>query len=319
MVVRLLARRLLLAALTVWLASLLVFVALQALPGNLATQILGQNATPRAVAALDAQLHLDRPAWQRYLSWLGGASRGDFGTSLATGQPAASVVGHALRNTSLLALIVIVCGVTLSLVFGVVAALFRDRWPDLLISGVSLAGMSVPEFTVATLLVLLFSIRFAVFPAVVIAGPSATLGQLLPDLWLPAAALTIVMAAYIVRMMRTSVIDVLASEFVTMARLKGLPAHRVLLRHALPSALLPTLNVIAINVAWLVGGVVVVENVFNYPGLGTLMLQAVHNRDLPVLQLIAVTGSVVYATVNLLADLGALALNPRLRTARAAA
>lgn len=319
MVVRLLARRLLLAALTVWLASLLVFVALQALPGNLATQILGQNATPRAVAALDAQLHLDGPAWQRYLSWLGGALHGDFGTSLATGQPAASVVGHALRNTSLLALIVIVCGVTLSLVFGVVAALFRDRWPDLLISGVSLAGMSVPEFTVATLLVLLFSIRFAVFPAVVIAGPSATLGQLLPDLWLPAAALTIVMAAYIVRMMRTSVIDVLASEFVTMARLKGLPAHRVLLRHALPSALLPTLNVIAINVAWLVGGVVVVENVFNYPGLGTLMLQAVHNRDLPVLQLIAVTGSVVYATVNLLADLGALALNPRLRTAQAAA
>jgi len=319
MVVRLLARRLLLAVLTVWLASLLVFVALQALPGNLATQILGQNATPQAVAALDAQLHLDRPAWQRYLSWLGGALHGDFGTSLATGQPAVSVVGHALRNTSLLALIVIVCGVTLALVFGVVAALFRDRWPDLLISGVSLAGMSVPEFTVATLLVLLFSIRFAVFPAVVIAGPSATLGQLLPDLWLPAAALTIVMAAYIVRMMRTSVIDVLASEYVTMARLKGLPAHRVLLRHALPSALLPTLNVIAINVAWLVGGVVVVENVFNYPGLGTLMLQAVHNRDVPVLQLIAVTGSLVYTAVNLLADLGALALNPRLRTAQASA
>jgi peptide/nickel transport system permease protein len=319
MVVRLLARRLLLAALTVWLASLLVFVALQALPGNLATQILGQNATPRAVAALDARLHLDRPAWQRYLSWLGGALHGDFGTSLATGQPAATMVGHALRNTSLLALIVIVCGVTLSLVFGVLAALFRDRWPDLLISGVSLAGMSVPEFTVATLLVLLFSIRFAVFPAVVIAGPSATLGQLLPDLWLPAAALTIVMAAYIVRMTRTSVIDVLASEYVTMARLKGLPAHRVLLRHALPSALLPSLNVIAINVAWLVGGVVVVENVFNYPGLGTLMLQAVHNRDVPVLQLIAVTGSVVYTAVNLLADLGAMALNPRLRTARAAA
>ena len=266
MVVRLLARRLLLAVLTVWLASLLVFVALQALPGNLATQILGQNATPRAVAALDARLHLDRPAWQRYLSWLGGALHGDFGKSLATGQPAVSVVGHALRNTSLLALIVIVCGVTLSLVFGIVAAIFRDRWPDLLISGVSLAGMSVPEFTVATLLVLLFSIRFAVFPAVVIAGPSATLAQLLPDLWLPAAALTIVMAAYIVRMMRTSVIDVLASEYVMMARLKGLPAHRVLLRHALPSALLPTLNVIAINVAWLVGGVVVVENVFNYPG-----------------------------------------------------
>jgi peptide/nickel transport system permease protein len=316
---RLIARRLLLAVLTVWLASLLVFVALQALPGNLAAQILGQNATPRAVAALDARLHLNQPAWHRYLSWLAGAVRGDFGTSLATGQPAAAMVGHAVRNTALLAVIVIVCGITLSLVLGVAAALARDRWPDLLISGVSLAGMSLPEFTVATLLVLLFSIRFAVFPAVVTAGPDASLSQLLPSVWLPAAALTIVMAAYIVRMMRTSVIDVLASEYVTMARLKGLPARRVLLQHALPSALLPTLNVIAINIAWLVGGVVVVENVFNYPGLGTLMLQAVHNRDLPVLQLIAVVGSLVYTTVNLLADLAALALNPRLRTARAAA
>jgi peptide/nickel transport system permease protein len=178
----------------------------------------------------------------------------------------------------------------------------------------SLLGMSVPEVTVATLLVLVFSVRFALFPAVVTDGPSASLASLLPVVWLPAAALIIVMAAYIVRMMRTSVIDVMASEYVTLARLKGMPPSRVLLHHALPSALLPTLNVIAINIAWLIGGVVVVENVFNYPGIGTLMLEAVHNRDLPLLQFIAVLGAAVYVTCNLLADLVAMALNPRLRT-----
>lgn len=311
---RLLARRLLLAVLTVWLASLFVFLALQALPGNLATQILGQNATPSAVAQLNAQLHLNKPAPQRYLDWLLGALHGDFGRSLVSSQSVASTVGQSLRNTALLAAIVIAAGITLSLLLGVLAAMTRDRWPDYVISVSSLVGMSVPEFTVATLLVLLFSIRFAWFPAVVTAGPTASLSSLVSAVWLPAAALTIVMAAYIVRMMRTSVIDVLQSDYVTQARMKGMSDTRVLVHHAMPSALLPTLNVIAINIAWLVGGVVVVENVFNYPGLGTLMLQAVHDRDLPVLQMIAVIGALVYVVANLLADLAAIALNPRLRT-----
>jgi peptide/nickel transport system permease protein len=314
MVVRLLVRRLILAAVTVWLASLLVFVALQALPGNLATQILGRDATPAAVAQLSAELHLDRPAWRRYLDWLGSALHGDFGQSLTHQQSVTGLVGQHLRNTALLAVIVIVAGILLSVLLGVLAGLTRDRWPDLIISTATLIGMSVPEFTIATLLVMLFSIRFAIFPAVVTEGPTASLATLLPAVWLPATALTIVMAAYIVRMMRTSIIDVMTSEYVTMARLKGLSPTRVLLHHALPSALLPTLNVIAINVAWLVGGVVVVENVFNYPGLGTLMLEAVRNRDLPLLQLIAVLGAVTYVTCNLLADLAAIALNPRLRT-----
>ena len=184
----------------------------------------------------------------------------------------------------------------------------------LAISGLSLLGMSVPEFTVATLLVLAFAIRLNWFPAVVTAGPTATVGELLPAVWLPAAALTAVMAAYIIRMMRTSVIDVMSAEYVTLARVRGLSSARVLFRHALPNALLPTLNVIAINIAWLVGGVVVVESVFNYPGIGTLMIQAVHNRDLPVLQFIAVFGALTFVVCNLLADLAALWLNPRLRT-----
>ena len=314
MLLKAIGRRLGYSLLTIWLATLLVFVALQALPGNLAQQLLGQNATPAAVAQLDRQLGLNQPAWRRYLDWLGGAVHGDFGHSLATGRPVLAAAGGYLRNTSLLAGIVILAGITLSLVLGVIAGLARDRWPDLVISGFSLLGMSVPEFTVATVLVLAFAIQLQWFPAVVTAGPTASVGQLLPAVWLPAAALTVVMAAYIIRMMRTSVIDVMASEYVTLARVRGLSSARVLFRHALPNALLPTLNVIAVNIAWLVGGVVVVESVFNYPGIGTLMITAVHNRDLPVLQFIAVLGAATFVVCNLLADLASVYLNPRLRT-----
>jgi len=314
MLIKVVGRRLAYSVLTVLLATLLVFVALQALPGNLATQLLGRDATPAAVAQLDATLHLDRPAWRRYLDWLGSALHGDFGQSLVSHQPVLTQAGGYLRNTAMLAGIVILAGITLSLVLGVVAGLTRDRWPDLAISGLSLLGMSVPEFTVSTLLVLVFAVRLAWFPAVVTDGPTASAGELMQVVWLPATALTVVMAAYIIRMMRTSVIDVMAGEYVTLARIRGLSGTRILLRHALPNALLPTLNVIAINIAWLVGGVVVVESIFNYPGIGTLMLQAVHDRDLPVLQFIAVLGALTFVVCNLLADLAAVWLNPRLRT-----
>ncbi|NEE01623.1 ABC transporter permease [Phytoactinopolyspora halotolerans] len=307
------ARRLGAMVLTVVLASLLVFVALQALPGDVATQILGRDATPEAVQVLRDQLGLDQPAWRRYLEWVGGAIQGDFGTSLASGEAVGSELALHLRNTLLIAVLAIAGGLLFSLVLGVVAGLYRDRWPDHLISGASLVGMSVPEFVVATVLVLLFSVTIPVFPAVVLDDADATVGQLLPAIWLPALALSIALAAYVVRMMRASVIDVMASEYVQTARLRGLGTGRVVLRHALPNAVLPTLNVIALNVAWLVGGVVVVETVFNYPGIGTLMIDAVYDRDLPVLQAIAVLSAVVYALCNLAADVAAMGLNPRLR------
>lgn len=308
-------RRLASAVLTVLLASILVFAAVQLLPGDVAAQILGQDATPEALAALRDQLDLNRPAVLRYLDWIAGVARGDFGDSLVTGEPVAAEVWLHFRNTLLIAAVAAVAAVTASIVLGVVAGLYRDRWPDAVISSLTLLGMSVPEFVVATLLVLALSITVPVLPAVVLDEASAPVADLLPAIWLPALALSIVMTAYIVRMTRTSVIDVMASEFVTTARLKGLGAWRVVTRHALPSALLPTLNVIAMNIAWLVGGVVVVETVFNYPGIGLLTLEAVHSRDLPVLQAVAVVSAAVYALCNLAADLGAMALNPRLRTA----
>ncbi|MFH8468002.1 ABC transporter permease [Streptomyces sp. NPDC017991] len=308
------ARRVLAALGTLVLSSVLVFLAVQALPGDVATQVLGKDATPDAVAALREKLKLDQPAWERYADWIGGALHGDFGLSLVSGKEVGGEVGMYLGNSALIALVTVLFAVTGSIVLGILAGLYRDRWPDHLISTVSLVGMSVPEFVVATVLVLCFSVALPWFPAVVLYGPEATVGRLMPAVWLPALALAIVMAAYIVRMARTSVIDVMASEYVTTARLKGLSNWRVVTRHALPSALLPTLHVIALNVAWLAGGVAVVENVFNYPGIGKLMLASVQNRDLPVIQAIALISAVVYVVCNLAADLGAMALNPKLRT-----
>jgi peptide/nickel transport system permease protein len=307
-------RRLLSAVVTVLLASVLVFAAVQLLPGDVATQVLGQDATPEAVAALREQMGLNQPAVLRFLDWIAGVVRGDFGTSLVSGEAVSATFWLHLRNTMLIAVATVAVAVTASIVLGVLAGLYRDRWPDTVISTLTLVGMSVPEFVVATLLVLALSITVPVLPAVVLDEASAPVADLLPAIVLPTIALSVVMTAYIVRMTRTSVIDVMAGEFVTTARLKGIGTARVVVRHALPSALLPTLNVIAMNVAWLVGGVAVVENVFNYPGIGQLMLEAVHNRDLPVLQAIAVVSAVVYVLCNLAADLGAMALNPRLRT-----
>ena len=306
------------ALLTVLLASFFVFFAVQALPGDVAQQLLGQDATPDAVAALRETLGLDQNVWARYGQWLIGASHGDFGISLVSGAPVGPDLLVAFRNSMLIAVPALLVGVTLSLTLGVVAGVRRGRPSDHAISLISLVVMSVPEFMVATILVLLFAVAIPIFPAVVLRGDSATVTELLPSVWLPAIVLTLAMAAYIVRTARSSTIDVMASEFVTTAELKGLSTRQVVWRHAVPSALLPTLNVVALNVAWLLGGVVVVENVFNYPGMGKLMLESVFNRDLPTIQAIAVVSALVYVVCNLAADLIALALDPRLRTRRKA-
>ena len=314
----LIARRLGIALLTVLLASFFVFFAVQALPGDVAQQLLGQNATPEALATLRETLGLDQNVWIRYVQWLSGAVTGDFGTSLVSGNPVGPGLLVAFRNSLLIAVPAMLIGVTISLTLGVVAGVRRGRPADHAISLVSLVVMSVPEFMVATILVLLLAIAIPIFPAVVLRGESATIAQLLPAIWLPVIVLTLSMAAYIVRTARSSTIDVMASEFVTTAELKGLTTRQVVWRHAVPSALLPTLNVVALNVAWLLGGVVVVENVFNYQGMGKLMLESVFNRDLPTIQAIAVVSALVYVVCNLAADLIALALDPKLRTRRKA-
>lgn len=299
---------------TLFLAAFFVYFAVQALPGDVAQQLLGQNATPKAVANLREQLGLNTNVWLRFVQWLGHAVTGDFGTSLVSGKPVSGTVWTAFSHTLLIAVPAIVVGITLSVFLGIRAGARRGRATDSVVSVVALIAMSIPEFVVATVLVLVFSTAIPLFPAVVLQGSEAGFGDLLPSAVLPAITLIVAMAAYIIRAMRSSTIDGLAAEYATTAELKGVPRRRVLWRHVTPSAILPVLPVISINVAWLLGGVVVVESVFNYPGLGKLMIDSVSTRDLPVLEAIAVLSALVYVAVNLAADLLALAVDPRQRS-----
>jgi peptide/nickel transport system permease protein len=314
-VLNLIFQRTLLSLATLLVVSAIIFAATEVLPGDVATAILGREASPSRLAALREQLGLDRPALERYVDWLGNALRGDFGVSLARADSdVGGLIAERMRNTVLLSLAAALVGLPLALGLGIVAGLWRDRLPDTLISTIALIGMSLPEFVIGSLLILTFGVMWALLPAVTVVPPDAPLTELLPNLILPAATLVIVMVAYILRMVRSSLIDVLASDYVQMATLKGLPRTRVVWRHALPNALLPTINAIALTVAWLIGGVVVVETVFNFPGVGRLMVSAVEDRDLPVVQALGLLGAALYIGINLAADLLTLWLSPRLRS-----
>lgn len=308
------ARRISFSVITIVLVSLLIFATTEVLPGDVATAVLGKYATPASLAAMREQLDLNQPATTRYIHWTGGVVlHGDLGTSLATGQRISSIVAVRLRNTLLVAGFAALIGIPLALGLGIVAGLTRERWPDFLISAGSLVGMTVPEFVLGVLLVLLFATTWRLFPAVTMAPPNAPMSQLLPNVWLPAVTLATGMAAYIIRMTRTNLIDVMRSDFIQLATLKGISRHRVIVRHALPSALLPTINIVALNVGSLVAGAVVTESVFNYPGIGRLTVEAVQNRDLPLVQALGLLGGATFVAVNLGADLLMLALNPRIR------
>jgi peptide/nickel transport system permease protein len=262
-------------------------------------------------------LGLNRPAPERFLTWAGGLLRGDLGVSLARGKPINSFLWMRLRNSLMLGITAALVGFPLALGLGIVAGLTRDRLPDLLLSTLALVGMSLPDFVTATLLIYLFSISWRIFPALTLLQPDAPVLRFLPNLVLPVLTLVTLLTAYLMRIMRTSIIEVLRSDYIRVAHMKGLSPLVVLLRHALPNALLPTVTAAALTVAWLIGNLFVIEAVFNYPGIGTLMLTAIHDRDLPLVQAIAVVMAAIYVFVNLGADLLALILNPRLRSAQA--
>lgn len=299
--------------LTLWAVSLLVFLATQLLPGDAARAALGQQATPQLVAGLRREFGLDRPVLVRYGAWLGGFLRGDLGRSLPSGDPVARILGDHIRNTAALAALTVAVLVPLSLVLGIASAIRRDRPLDHGVAAVTLALISTPEFVVGSLLALLFAVRLGWLPpASLVDSSQPVLGQLslfvLPTLTLLAASV-----AQTTRMVRASMIDVLRSDYVAMARLKGVPERRVLLAHALPNALGPTIQVIAFNVAWLAGGVIVVEAVFQFPGIGLALTSAVTARDQPTVEAIAMLVTGVYIGVNLLADILVTVMNPRLR------
>jgi peptide/nickel transport system permease protein len=312
------ARRLALSLLTLVLTSLLVFAATVVLPGDVAQAILGRDATPAALARIRTELHLDQPVHQRYLLWVTDFVHGDLGTSLARGRPVRDLIQGRLRNTVLLATAAGLLGIPLSLLLGTLAGVYYDRWQDHLISGLALLSMSLPEFVIAPVLIYAFAFTWPLFPAVTLVPPGAPLSKMLPNIVLPGLTLALVMSGYLVRMVRTAVIDAMQSEHVEMALLRGVAPTRVLFRHALPGALLPTLSAIVLTVAWLLGGVVVVENVFNYPGMGRLLVSAVGDRDVPVVLALGQLGALTYVGTQVLNDLLAFMLDPRLRDSRGA-
>ncbi|WP_062228723.1 ABC transporter permease [Aureimonas frigidaquae] len=296
--------------------SVLIFWGIEALPGDFATTYLGQSATPQAIANIRAQLGLDAPASTRYLAWLGGIATGDFGNSWASGMPVGGQIAERLGNSLFLAGAAAVVAVPLAVGLGLVAVMFRDRWQDRTINIVSLAAVSLPEFFVGYLLILVFAVNFGVatFPATVFAGMGFF--ERLSAIVLPAATLVIVVLAHMMRMTRAAILNVMAAPYVETAELKGLSRFRVILRHAAPNALAPIINVVALNLAYLVVGVVVVEVVFVYPGMGQYMVDAVTVRDLPVVQACGLVFAAFYITINMIADILAIIANPRLRHPR---
>ena len=311
-IAKLIGQRLLLGLLTLFVVSLIIFLAVELLPGDLAQAILGQSATPETVAAFRRDLGLDLPPHERYLGWLGNMVQGDFGQSLATKRPIADLLAGRLGNTLFLAGLAALIAVPISLCLGILAALYRNSLLDRGVNLVALAAISLPEFFVAYILIVYLAVQAGIFPAISSVGPELSLGERLYRTLLPALTLMLVVIAHMMRMTRAAIINLLASPYIEMARLKGLSPSRIILRHALPNALAPIINVIAINLAFLIVGVVVVEVVFVYPGLGQLMVDSVAKRDLPVVQACSMIFAATYILLNLLADVFSTVSNPRL-------
>jgi peptide/nickel transport system permease protein len=312
---RFLARRVALVVLTLWLVSLGVFAVSELLPGDVAIFILGQQATPETLAVLRTQLGLNEPAPERYVTWLLGFVRGDWGHSLALQVPIADLVLSRTANSFVLAGLALIITVPVSIGFGLIAALRQGRFADRAISLVGISGLAIPEFVSGVLLILLFSLTLRIAPASAQIPTGQSPLSVLPALILPALTLALTLFAYISRMTRASAVEVLGSDYVRAAVLKGLPMSQVVSRHVLRNALLPTITVIGAQIGWLVGGLVVVEHLFGYPGLGDLLLFAALNKDIPLLEACVMVVASVYMLANLGTELMFGVLNPRIRYA----
>ena len=311
-ILKVIAQRIALGILTLFTISLLITFGVEVLPGDLADSILGQGATPETVKVFRTELGLDKPAYLRYLDWLGGIITGDLGVSLASKREISELVGIRLTNTIFLGGFAAAIAVPLSLFLGILAALFRNSFYDRAINTFTLTTISFPEFFVSYILILFFAIKLGWFPGISNISTELSFGEKLYRSLLPAATLTLVVVAHMMRMTRAAIINLLASPYIEMARLKGIKPMRIILRHALPNALAPIVNVIALNLAYIVVGVVIVEVVFVYPGLGQLMVDSVSKRDIPVVQACSMIFASVYILLNLLADIISIVTNPRI-------
>jgi peptide/nickel transport system permease protein len=315
-VLRLIATRFALGILTLLAVSVLIFICTQILPGDVASEVLGQSATAESLKVFRAELGLDKPAYVRYLTWLLGVLHGDFGKALTNGLVIKDQLAPRFANTLFLAAYSALIAVPLAVGLGILSAIREGRLTDRLANILTLIAISVPEFFVAYVLIIIFAIQLGWFPSLATVDSSMGFGTRIYTAFLPALTLTLVVMAHMLRMTRNSVLSIMSTPYIEMAFLKGLTRGRVVSRHALPNALGPIVSVVALNLAYLVVGVVVVENVFVYPGVGQYMVDAVAKRDVPVIQACGLVFAGVFVTLNTLADMLAILANPRLRRQR---
>ena len=313
---KLIAVRILLGLLTMWAISVLVFLGTEILPGDVAEAILGQAATPETIAALREQLGLNAPPWERYINWLGNILIGDLGTSLSNGVAIDRIIGSRVWNTINLALYATAVALPISLLLGLLCAAWPESTFDRVTTSTTVFFISIPDFVIAILLIIVFATELGWFPSVVHRPRWDNLFTTLGQTFLPMLTLVLTILAHIIRMTRAAVLDILKQAYIEMALLKGVSKSRIIIRHAIPNSLGPIINVIALNLGYLVSGVVIVEVVFTYPGLGRLMVDSVVFRDLPLIQASALVFCGFYIALNICADLIAIMANPRLRYAK---
>ncbi|MBN9256783.1 MULTISPECIES: ABC transporter permease [unclassified Mesorhizobium] len=312
-ILRLVAQRIALGILLLLAVSVLIFAGTQILPGDVAQAILGQSATPEALANLREQLGLNDPAWLRYVHWLGGILHGDFGTAQSSGLDIASSIRVRLKNTLFLAACAAIVAVPLAIVLGLIAVRYRNGFVDKLISGLALASTSFPEFFIGYVLIFVFAVHWQIFPSISTVDETTPFLERLQAVVLPATALTLVVLAHMMRMTRAAILNVMQSAYIETAELKGLKPFDIIRKHAFPNAIAPVVNVVMLNLAYLIVGVVVVEVIFVYPGMGQYLVDHVAKRDVPVVQAVGLIFAAVYISLNIVADIAAILANPRLR------
>ena len=312
-ILKLVAQRIALGLVLLWAASVLIFIGTQILPGDVAQSILGQSATPVSLANLRAELGLNDPPLTRYMIWASGVLHGDLGHALTNGQDIADAMGKRLGNTLFLAFWAAVISIPLAVSLGLLAVRYRGRWPDKLISTVTLATVSVPEFLLGYILVYVLSVKFRVLPSLATINDGMSFGDKLYAISLPVLVLVLVVLGHMMRMTRAAILNVMQSPYIETAELKGLRPIAVIARHAFPNAIAPVVNVVMLNLAYLVVGVVVVEVVFVYPGMGQYLVDHVAKRDVPVVQACGLVFAAIYIGLNIVADVVSILANPRLR------
>ena len=312
-VIKLIAQRIALGLLLLWAVSILIFVGLLILPGDVAQAILGQAATPETLANMRTELGLNEPALSRYLNWAGGVLQGDLGKALTNGEDIAQAIGKRLGNTLFLAFWAAVVSVPLAIFLGLMAVRYRNRWPDKLISGFTLATISVPEFLLGYFAVYFLAVKWRLLPSLASIYDGMTLGEQLYAISMPVLVLVLTVLGHMMRMTRAAILNVMQSAYIETAELKGLRPISIIAKHAFPNAIAPVINVVMLNMAYLVVGVVVVEVVFVYPGMGQYLVDHVSKRDVPVVQACRLVFAAIYIGLNIVADVVSILANPRLR------